>query len=791
MEAKTLQFDVAVIGGGQAGTCAAIAAAQEGCRTVLVNDRPVIGGNASSECGVPPHGAEAMGHNRNCRDTGLLEEMRLDYYLRRSPDSDSRAHWDLILLERCRAEPNLTLLLNTRITGCAKDGRRITSVRGHCLATATDYIIAAPVFVDATGDGFLAYSAGVPFRWGRESKHELGETVLGREQADRKTLGSTVYGWAIKRDYHVAYSPPAWAARYPDCRSLAHRPHTARELFPTVTASKDHRSLQFFWWLEWGGQLDVIQDQAEIYHRLLAELFGVWDHLKNSCDAATRKALESFELHRWSLFPLRRESRRIEGAHILREADLFDHPLFEDRIGFGGWPPDDHPPDGIASPDPPCNQVFLHEPYSVPYGCFYSKDLDNMLLAGRCLSASHVALSSVRLMNTLGSLGEAVGTAAAVCAQSGRLPRDLAGGAVRELQQRILDRDLYLIGMANRSPRDLALGASVDVSSTLPLACGPSLGFAALRLDTALQIPISSERVDLLEVYLKAESAATVTWQVSAGRELGKPGSDMVAEGRVAVQTGERWYTLDLGRSVSRPAEAGRIWTVMLRAAESVAWAYGAELFQTRWGVRYGTSRVPRSYHGAARIAPTDNPWLFVNHHGRLPEDLEEWIAPMPGPKVHGKLYATPLFHIEPAQHPYGGANLINGFGRAESWPNIWISEPGLPQWLRLRWEQPVEIGRIELVFDTQLDYADQMYGFPRSERDFAIPCPVTETVKAYRIEVLQRESWTVVARVADNYQRRRIHRLDPALRTREVRVVIEQTWGSETARVFQVRVFA
>ncbi len=787
MEAKTLQFDVAVIGGGQAGVCAAIAAAQEGARTVLVNDRPVLGGNASSECGVPPHGAEAMGHNRNCRDSGLLEEMRLDYYLRRSPDSDSRAHWDLILLESCRQEKNLTVLLSTRVTGCATDGRRITSVTGTCLATADAYTITAAIFVDATGDGFLAHSAGASYRWGREGRGEFGESFLGREEADRKTLGSSVYGWAIRRDYPVAFAPPPWAARYPDCRSLAHRPHTARELFPTVTASKDHRSLQFFWWLEWGGQLDVIRDQGEIYHRLLVELFGVWDHLKNSCDEATRKALECFELYRWSLWPLRRESRRVEGPYLLNEADLFAHPLFEDRIGFGGWPPDDHPPDGIASPDPPCNQVFLHEPYSVPYRCFYAKDVDNLLLAGRCLSATHVALASVRVMNTLGSLGEAVGTAAAICAQSRRMPRELSGAAVGELQQRILDRDLHLIGMPNRSPRDLALRAAVDASSTLPLECGPALGFVRLGRDTALQFPIATESVERLEVRLKAERDTTVAWQVSSGRDLGRLGDGEVGRGRLAVKAGERWYALDLKHA----AETGSIWTLVLEKAESVAWAYGSELFQTRWGVRYGTTRVPRSYHGAARIAPTDNPWLFVNHHGRLPADFEEELAAMPGPKVHGKPYVTPLFRIAPAQHPYGAANLTNGFGRAESWPNLWISAAGLPQWLTVRWEQPVGIGRIELVFDTQLDYADQMYGFPRSERDFAIPCPVRETVKAYRIEALGADGWTTIARAVDNYHRRAVHRLERPVRTRELRVVIEATWGSETARVFSLRVFA
>jgi hypothetical protein len=354
-----MKFDIAVIGGGQPGVCAAIAAAQEGKKVVILNDRPLLGGNASSECFVPNHGAEAMSHNRNCREGGILEDMRLDYYHTFSPYSDNRAYWNLILWEYCKKEKNLTVLLHTRAYELIKEARRVTKIKAIDLETEEQYEIEADFFIDDTGDGWAAFNAGASYRFGREAKAEFGEQVFGKEKADSRTLGCSIYGFAVKRDYPVKFKKPEWAKTYNQCASLPNRPHDVHHIFPTIAASRDQRNIQFFWWLEWGGHLNVIKDIDKIYNHLLKELFGLWDHLKNSCTSETVKALENFELTSWSAFPMKRESRRIEGDYILNENDLFYPKLFEDRIGFGGWPLDDHPPEGVESVDPPCDQVFF------------------------------------------------------------------------------------------------------------------------------------------------------------------------------------------------------------------------------------------------------------------------------------------------------------------------------------------------------------------------------------------------------------------------------------------------
>ncbi len=781
------KFDVVVVGGGLAGVCSAIAAAQEGCQTVLITDRDVLGGNSSSECGVPPHGAESMGYNRNCRDTGLLEEMRLEYYLKWSPHSDSRAYWDLILYERCKREKNLKLMLNTRVNGCRVHRGVIQAVTAVS-PLEKNLQIEAPVFIDDTGDGYLASEAGADFRWGREARSEFDEHRLAKDTADEKTLGCTIYGWALKREYPVSYSAPDWAVSYDSCNALAHRSHNVDYLFPTVAASKDHNTLQIFWWLEWGGQLDVIAERDAIYHHLLAQLLGVWDHLKNSCDDKTRKALENFELVRWSRFPMRRESRRVVGDYMITEGDLFQPKLFEDRIGFGGWPPDDHPPEGIHSTDPPCDQVFLYEPYSIPYRSLYSKDIENLFLGGRCLSASHVALSSIRVMNTLGSLGEALGVAAAMCVQRDCSPREVYRNFLSELQQKVLDRDLYIIAMPNQNKLDLALQASVRESSMLPLACKDAISFIELKYDTVLQFPVSENYLSRIRVFLKAERPSSIDWELFVSEGIGTVPDNCVQKGSMSVAAGESWHEILDGAAI--PVEAKQIVSLVLKANKNIRWGYSEELFHTRWGISYGKLRSASKYHGKASMAPTDSPWLSINHNGRIPDDVAQWLDGKPGIKNHSKLFVTPMFETIPVQYPYAGENTINGYNRAERSPNMWISKEGMPQSLLLEWDSPIRARRIELLFDTQLDHADQMYGFPRSGTNEAIPEIIPETVKNYRLEYFGGGKWLVWASVDNNIYRRRIHESAEPVETDKIRLIVEQTWGAESARVYGVRVW-
>jgi hypothetical protein len=791
------KYDVVVCGGGLAGVCAAIASARNGVSTVLLQERAVLGGNSSSLAGVPPHGATALGHNRTARESGILEELRMAYF-ELCPESDNRQYWDLVLLRWCEHEPNLTVHLNTKVLGCEIEGRKITSVDALQMTTECRYRIEGSIFVDATGDAILAMEAGAPVRMGREGRDEFSE-IYAPPEPDGKTLGSTIYLIAFKRNYPVRFSPPPGAKTYTRCSDLKNRHHNLRSIIPINSLSPDDSTVRIFWWFELGGERHIIHDNETIYSELVAELMGVWDHLKNRCDGETREALANYDLVWWSTIPLRRESRRVEGEYMLREDDIFKPKLFPDRIGYGGFPVDLHPPEGLHSSEPPCLQVFLNNLYSVPYRALVPKNVDNLLLGGRCISASHVALGTVRVMFTLGSLGQAAGTAAALCRKSGFGPRDLIDGpALKNLQQRLLQDDCYIIGIRNEDPGDLAGKAEITASSRFLFQAKETDGFLELRFPTIQQIPFTDRRLESFEIFLKSTSSLDedILWKLYIGERLGVlPEGNSVRSGTLRIGPKESgWFTLSTD-TLDIPRDS--ILTISIDRKPGIHWGFsGKETFGTRCAVSYTGPLEAEAFHGDARIAPLSGPWIFLNHHGRLPALLADSLKEI----AQGPLYNRELplskpsltlnCRITPGFSPYHERNITNGFGRAEDFPNMWISDPadGLPQTLTLRWKDTQLITNIIITFDTNLDLEDRFYGFPRERFRFSFPVP--ECVSDYEIEALTREGWIRIEEVKGNRDRRRTHILKQPAQAEALRLKVTATNGAETARIYEIRVY-
>jgi len=787
MKVLDYDYDVVVCGGGLPGVCAAIAAARHGVRVALLQDRPMLGGNSSSECGVPPHGAVAMGHNRMARETGIIEELRMEYAARVPHGADNRVFWDLVLREWCEKERLLDLYLNTRVLDVEVEGTLLRSVTAVQLTTERFLAFRGRMFVDATGDGYVAAKAGATSMMGREAKTDFGEQ-LAPECRDSSTLGSALYCIAVKRNYPVKFTPPDWAATYHRCEDLPHRPHTIDALIPKNSMSPDNSAIRFFWWLSLGGDKGVIENNEAIYRELLSEALGVWDHLKNHCEKRTREALECYDLVWWSPFPLKRESRRIVGDYILTEKDLISPKLFPDRVGYGGWPIDLHPPEGIRSAEPPCDQTFLNELYSVPFRCLYSRDIENLLLAGRCISASHVALGSLRVMNTLAALGQAVGTAAAMCVKRNIYPRILAEKHVWDLQQQLVRDDVYIIGIPNTDPDDIAREAEIKASSTAPLLMERTDGYLELAYDLAQQIPTSTSEIETVEVLLKSSLQETtkVTVELYASSKLGSfEGSRLLYATKVPIRAGETDWKIIRPEIQVEPRSL--LW-VVVRARPGVYWGYGEEAFGTRMAVRFPGPYVPAPFEGAARIAPLPGDWISPNHHGRLPAGLQKWLEAS-GARFDIKFKASFNLRLTPTQYPYEAKNVVNGYTRPEDWPNIWISDPNqeLPQWIELRWGEQKKISHIVLVFDTNLDAPDRMFGFPRERYRFSFPVP--ECVRDYRIEGYFEGQWRELVSVSGNYHRRREHKLPEPVITEAMRVTILATNGSRTARVYAISV--
>jgi len=455
MTSHHIECDFLVAGGGMAGLCAAISAARNGARTVLVQDRSVLGGNASSEIKMHIVGADCHGKNPGRRESGLIEELKLEDAARNPHRSYSQ--WDLLLYEKAILEPNLTLLLDADLVSAETeglpDGRRvIISARVLRNLMEEDYTIRAKFFADCTGDGRLGAEAGADFHVGREAQSAYGES-LAQPIADRYTLGSSILITGREHDKPQPFIAPSWIRKFSK-EDFKHRPIHSYEYG--------------YWWFEWGGQIDSIKDNEVIRHELLRIALGVWDYIKNSGDhpGAANWALD------WvGSIPGKRESRRFLGPHVLTQHDVQNATVFPDQVAYGGWAIDLHPPSGVDVPDePPFTPHHVRQIYSIPLRCYHSRNVANLFFAGRNISATHVAFASTRVMATCALGGQAVGTAAALwrSAASQDIGALSTPANISELQQTLLRDDAFLLDLPAADPRDLCRAARITASSATP-----------------------------------------------------------------------------------------------------------------------------------------------------------------------------------------------------------------------------------------------------------------------------------------------------------------------------------
>lgn len=420
------EFDVCVIGGGMSGMCAAIAAARNGAKTAIVHDRPVFGGNASSEirmwiCGA--HGA----HNK---ETGLLEEIQLENQYRNP--SGNYSLWDSVLYGKVRFQPGLETFLNCTCTDAETDGDRVVAIRAWQMTSQTWHTIRAKFFIDCSGDSVLAGITGAEFRSGREARAEFDEDIEPHN-ADEKTMGNSLLIQLRRTEESQPFIAPSWAWRFESAADLPHR-------IRGVNADN-------FWWLEIGGLRHTIRDAEGIRDDLMKLAYGVWDYIKNR--APERNQAENWAVEWIGSLPGKRENRRYVGDLILTQNDVRAGGDFPDIIAYGGWSMDDHHPAGIFYPGQPTIFHPAPSPYGIPYRCLYSRNIANLLFAGRNISVTHAALSSTRVMGTCSLLGQAAGTAAALCIRHRCEPRSLSSGdRLRELQEILMDDDCWLPGIA-------------------------------------------------------------------------------------------------------------------------------------------------------------------------------------------------------------------------------------------------------------------------------------------------------------------------------------------------------
>jgi hypothetical protein len=765
--------DVAVVGGGLAGVCAAITAARAGAKVVLVQDRPVLGGNASSEVRLWILGATShMGNNnRWAREGGVIDELLVENTFR-NPEGNPLI-LDTILLEMVANETNISLLLNTAVHDLNKsDADTIQSIRAFCSQNSTVYDITAPLFVDASGDGIVGFLSGAAFRVGAESRAEFGEP-FAPETASNELLGHTIYFYSKDTGRPVKFVPPSFALK-------------------DMTKIPRWRDIRFndtgcrLWWLEWGGARDTVHDSEEIKWELWKVAYGVWNHIKNS---GQFPEAETLTLEWVGTIPGKRESRRFEGDCMLRQQDIVEQRRHPDAVSFGGWAIDLHPAEGVYSSEPSCQQWHSKGLYQVPYRAMYSRNIKNLFLAGRILSATHIAFGSTRVMATCAHGGQAVGMAAALCLRGGLLPRELTAPArMAELQRELLRAGQYIPGVLLEDPTELAKQAKLTASSEFKLASfAPNGETRALTSSWAMMLPVPSGPMPKVEVLIDAAEATTLRAElrVSSHPDNHTPDVTLAAVDR-RIAAGSR---VEVPLVFDAVLDTPRYAFVCLMANPAVA----IHLSDQRvTGVLAVTQKFNREVAKSPRQEPPPGSGL---------DSFEFWI---PQRRPDGKNFAL---RIEPALAVFGVASLINGFSRPTRQPNAWVAElADQKAKLRLQWECPQTIARVELAFDTDFDHPMEsvLMGHPERVMPFCVrqvvmaapgKAPASPGSKDRTDDCDDgsrgSDSQRVLWEISGNHQTRRVIRLAEPVITDSLELQVVAPSMHVPAALFEVRCFS
>ena len=475
---QKIHKQLAVIGGGPAGVCAALSAARQGIQTVLVTDRPVLGGNSSSEIRVWTRGATGAG-NLWGEEMGVWGELKLEN-LYRNPDA-SPVFWDDVLLDAVLKEQNLELFLNTEVFAVTthRNGA-VASVCGIQQGSEQQFEFEAELFIDATGDGMIGAKTGVPFEMGN-SRHE--------------TLGNSILYYTQRVDHPVRFIPPDYAY------DMA---HIEKILGFGGRIINEKMSGSDCWWFEYGGLHDTIKDAQDIALELRRLVLGVWNYVKNS----GKFDADHYTLDWIGAIPGKRESRRMKTAYCLTEQDILAQKTFPDGAFYGGWYVDAHPSGGMYdSGEENCVQTPVNV-YQIPLRCLYNPQVFNLLFAGRIIGVERSVFFSSRVMNTCALSGQAAGTLAAECLNDRKAPSELDADEVERVRRTLARDDMLIPGAGIDDPADLAEAASVTASSVhnglpgertewLPLQEGGFLAFPAVR-GRHIQIEIHAEHPTVL-----------------------------------------------------------------------------------------------------------------------------------------------------------------------------------------------------------------------------------------------------------------------------------------------------
>jgi hypothetical protein len=649
-------------------------------------------------------------------------------------------------LEKCIAEENLTLLLNTGAYELEKsDPDTISAVHAFCSQNSTRYVLRAPLFCDASGDGIVGFMAGAAFRMGAESKDEFGEGFAPDAEYGQ-LLGHSMYFSTKDVGVPVKFVAPSWALK--DITKI-----------PRYRQFNTNMQGCNFWWLEYGGRLDTIHQSEEIKWELWKVVYGVWDYIKNS---GNFPEAETMTLEWVGTVPGKRESRRFEGDYIIRQQDVVDQTIFDDVVAHGGWAVDLHPADGVYSELSGCTQWHSKGVYGIPWRCYYSRNIKNLMLAGRIISATHVAFGSTRVMATCAAGGQAVGTAAALCLEQNCLPADLStGDNLHELQLRLQRDGQFLPGKTIADPADLAAHATASASSRCILT-ELKLNKAWIRLDSswAMLVPLSAGTSQSVSFEIAAEQTGVLRVELRRSEKPGNFTPEVLIEALdIPFSDGESHIAARFATAVPHDG----YYFIKLCEDPSVRVRVSD---QRLTGVLAATTAFNKAVAKSSVQEPPEGIGI---------DRFEFWL---PKRRPEGRNLAMTF---DPPIDLFGPANAIGGLARPVDAPNAWVADPADPNpVLHLDWDSPCEIHRVRLEFDPDWDHPMESVLMTHPEE--VVPFMVKD------FDLLG-DGGNVIHSVRDHHGA--IHEWKPEspLKTKRLTLRVLATHGAPAA-VFGIRVF-
>ncbi len=766
----TLTCDVLVIGAGVSGYCAAIQASRSGCDTLLIDKDDVLGGNSGPHLGVGITGANRFANYAS--ETGIIHELQeeaawIDAYGLHCNGAYTISRRHEAVVQSALEKAGVRIMKRCLAREPVMEGQRIVAVIAEDMAAfRTVRIEVRQVVIECSGDGELGARAGAEFDMGGEARSEFSERSAP-EKRSKLVQGSSLVGIAWNAGRVVSFTPPPgtpafmprlWEGSVHDCLHHEHYCGVFRENKPGA--------LQFLYMTEKGGDRDTIRDDAVIYEDLMKSFWAEWHHIKNGPHAN--------DARQWDILWIspkagKRESRRLMGDYVLTQTDLEQGRCFEDDIAFGGHDLDEHRvlPSGHAE----IHGHSIPPVYGIPFRSCYSRNVDNLLIGGRLISATHLAHSAIRVMRTGGAIGQAIGLAAALCCKHKCLPREVSQKRFQELRDELLHADATLLNVALPAAGDLARIAQVTASSECRWNDVEPGDLVPVLNQLGNVIYDWQARLEAVEVWLCNLSDTDEPLRLRVLRTKREP----------------RW----------RPTDS---WCKTERAR--FVPAQFRPLAET-------TARVPAKFQGWFRItlpqplalepkdAASDDDLLMIALDAnpivewaaaRKPSELVEWWEFHQEAAEWKPLRASGAMRVFPEPMLGEAKNVINGFSRRFSTAptNMWqtLDHSALPQEIVLSWTKPQTVSRVVCHFDNlaRLERENPWEHGPR-----ALPC----LVKSYVLEAEVAGQWQEIAREDTNFHRWRTHTF-PSVTTKQLRLRILSMHGEgQGVRVYEISVYA